>query len=632
MVKSLLFFFFVIAFAEFCAAQNADFTLPDTICEENPVVISDVQPVTAISYKWSFCSGNASSEPDGVNMGNPNQKLNAPHFITLAQDIPGYYTFTVNNGNAKIIRCFYGTSLDQFPSVITDLGNFGYTPGALKGIQVKKDQGVWYGFIAGPAELLKLDFGASLSTTPTVTKVSLPGLYPYGLVIIKEGSEWIGFFTDDARNSLFRVDFGTNLNNNSPAVTDLGNLGQLDGPSGLAIAEENNVWYAFICNTTNSTLSRVKFESTLKDPAPTGVLLPVITGLVQNHGISLISDCGGFSGFVTNQVAGTSRCIVHLVFENGLGGLVSGYNIVNNGILNYPLGITDFVREGGTLYAFVSNSGSSSITRMFFPSTPCMSQPFFNDRDPPPFSYPDPGSYNIMLDVLDGNSVQSNKCKKIVVIAKPEIALGNDRTICRGDSLEFDAGAGASLYQWSTGAATRTITVGTTGTYWVRATNPWSCEAFDTVAVMVKNNSEGYVDTTICQGLAYYVQNGLQYLGGIYHDTLQSANGCDSIVKTKLQFEDCPLQIWCPNAFTPNGDGVNDFFKPVGTNVAKYSLNIYNRWGALIFKSADIAEGWSGEIKGRKAEPDTYTYIVVYEGIYTPGEIHQVTGSFTLVR
>jgi gliding motility-associated-like protein len=632
MVKKLLFFFYFITLSVFCVGQYADFTLSDTICEESPVIISDVQPTTAISYKWSFCSGNASSEPDGVNMGNPNQKLNAPHFITLVQDIPGYFTFTVNNGNAKIIRCFYGTSPDQFPSVITDLGNFGYSPGALRGIQVKKDQGVWYGFVSGPGELLKLEFGASLSNTPTITVIPLAGLHPYGLVIIKEGSEWIGFFTDDTRNSLLRLDFGTNLNNNSPLINDLGNPGQLDAPSGLAIAKENDAWYAFICNINNSTLSRVKFLSTLKDPAPTGVVLTGITGLVQNHGISLISDCGGFSGFVTNQVAGTARCIVHLVFKNGLGGPVSGYNILNNGILNYPLGITDFVREGGTLYAFVCNYGSSSITRMFFPSTPCMSQPFYNERDPPPFNYPDPGNYNIMLDVLDMSSILSTRCKKIVVIAKPEISLGNDRTICRGDSLEFDAGAGASLYQWSTGETTRTITVDTAGTYWVHATNSWGCEAMDTVSVMVKNNSEGLVDTTICQGLAYYVQHGLQYVGGIYHDTLKSANGCDSIVKTTLQFEDCPLNMWFPNAFTPNGDALNDFFKPVGTNVAQYSLKVYDRWGALIFESADIAEGWNGEIRGRKAEPDTYTYIVVYEGIYAPGEVHQATGSFTLIR
>jgi gliding motility-associated-like protein len=110
------------------------------------------------------------------------------------------------------------------------------------------------------------------------------------------------------------------------------------------------------------------------------------------------------------------------------------------------------------------------------------------------------------------------------------------------------------------------------------------------------------------------------------------ATGCDSIVTTTLEIKDCPLLLWFPNAFTPDGDGVNDFFRPVGTDIAKYTLQIYNRWGNMIFESSNILTGWDGTVKGSYALPDVYTFVVVFESSYYPGVTHREAGSFTLVR
>jgi gliding motility-associated-like protein len=631
MKKNRFSFFVLSVFSSFCAAQTADFSMPDTICEDKPVIITNVQPVSANSYQWSFCSGNATAEPDGINIGNPNQLLNGPISITLVQDNKEYFTFTTSSVNSKIVRCSYGASLTQNPLIITDLGSFGAPAGLFYGIQVKKDKGVWYGFVAKGNTLLKLNFGASLAGTPSFQDITYTGfVQAQGLAITKQDADWVGFVTD-AGNNLYRLYFGQDLDND-PVVTAFGNIAQLMGPTSMVLAKENDNWYAFICNITNSTLSRIAFGASLLNPAPVGASLPRISGCYLNAGITLINDCGGVSGFVTNNVKQSDQCVVHLVFKDGLGGPVTGYNIINNGILNIPCGISEVVRQGETLYAFVANYGSSSITRIFFPSCTGASQPFYTGYDPPPVTYSEPGNYNVLLTVDEGFANQSAMCKKIVVAPKPDISLGPDLITCQGQNNLLDAGAGDSLYQWSTGAATQTITVDTSGTYWVRAVNSFNCEAYDTIVVTVKKSGEAIVDTTVCKGLSYLAQHALQHTAGVYHDTLQLPNGCDSIVTTNLQFEDCPLLMWFPNAFTPNGDGTNDEFKPVGNNITKYKLQIYDRWGALIFESNDIAAGWNGYVNGKKAGPDVYTFQAVFETSQFPGVSHRETGTVTLAQ
>ncbi|MEI7725684.1 MAG: gliding motility-associated C-terminal domain-containing protein [Bacteroidota bacterium] len=616
----------------FCGAQNAGFTIPDTICEDKPFNITNIQPTSAISYQWSFCTGNASYEPDGLNMGNPNQLLNAPRYIALVKDSLDYYTFTTNAGNASVLRCYYGTSLTQFPLNITNLGTFGTLTDQIGGIQVVKDNGIWYGFIVDGNNLFRLDFGNSPANPPTTKVFNLTGVISAsGLAITKDGAMWVGFCNDIGADKLFRIEFMPDISS-IPQVTDLGNPAQLSAPTGLTLAKENDAWYAFICNSGSNSLSRINFGVTLLNPAPAGMILPDIDVLILPTAITIINDCGGINGFVTNCVQEADQCIVHLVFKNGLGGIVTAYHIPNSGILNKPYGISDVVRQGDTLFAFVANYGSSSHTRMFFASCSGASQPFYIGPDPPAITYPDPGNYNILLTVDEGGANQSSLCKNIVVMPKPDIALGPDRVFCQGKRTKLDAGAGDSIYIWSTGATTQTILVDTSGTYWVHAINFWNCEADDTIKITVNNTAASTVDTTICQGLTYWAQHALQSSSGIYHDTLQLANGCDSVVTTNLQVEECPLLMWYPNAFTPNGDGLNDVFRPVGVNITKYKLLIFDRWGALIFEASDINTGWDGYIKGQPAGPGVYTYHTTYESLQFPGEMHRDTGTFMLSK
>jgi gliding motility-associated-like protein len=74
---------------------------------------------------------------------------------------------------------------------------------------------------------------------------------------------------------------------------------------------------------------------------------------------------------------------------------------------------------------------------------------------------------------------------------------------------------------------------------------------------------------------------------------------------------DSQLQVWVPNAFTPEQDGLNEIFLPIinGANPSTYHFMIFDRWGTLIFESFDIGEPWIGDIRGGNGFAQDGTYV-----------------------
>lgn len=86
------------------------------------------------------------------------------------------------------------------------------------------------------------------------------------------------------------------------------------------------------------------------------------------------------------------------------------------------------------------------------------------------------------------------------------------------------------------------------------------------------------------------------------------------------------------NAFTPNGDGTNDVFKPYlqGVLTNDYLFEIYNRWGQRVFSTNQINEAWNGVFEGAPATPDTYVWMV--QGKYVGNIDFSESGTVTLLR
>ncbi|MFH1321973.1 MAG: gliding motility-associated C-terminal domain-containing protein [Bacteroidota bacterium] len=80
------------------------------------------------------------------------------------------------------------------------------------------------------------------------------------------------------------------------------------------------------------------------------------------------------------------------------------------------------------------------------------------------------------------------------------------------------------------------------------------------------------------------------------------------------------FSLYIPNTFTPNGDGLNDMFGPAGTGISEFQLQIFNRWGEMIFESDNINNQWDGKFRNRIVQTGAYVYMVYANG-YEKGKI-----------
>lgn len=92
------------------------------------------------------------------------------------------------------------------------------------------------------------------------------------------------------------------------------------------------------------------------------------------------------------------------------------------------------------------------------------------------------------------------------------------------------------------------------------------------------------------------------------------------------------LRIFVPNAFTPNGDGVNDRFEvKVSTFSGEFKIYIFNRWGQLIFEDGYQNFDWDGKINGKECQAGVYNWLILYK---MKGDRRQFEkrGTVTLIR
>jgi len=113
--------------------------------------------------------------------------------------------------------------------------------------------------------------------------------------------------------------------------------------------------------------------------------------------------------------------------------------------------------------------------------------------------------------------------------------------------------------------------------------------------------------------------------------TVTDSYGCQSTAaKTVTIYTSCLLAV--PNAFTPNGDGLNDLFHPLNAIKAEQvEFKIYNRWGQLIYKSNDWKQGWNGTLNGLVQAAGTYIWTLKYTNRDTK-ELVNLKGTTVLIR
>jgi gliding motility-associated-like protein len=237
--------------------------------------------------------------------------------------------------------------------------------------------------------------------------------------------------------------------------------------------------------------------------------------------------------------------------------------------------------------------------------------------------------------------------------------------VCEGFAISLTGiylpgtGNGEISYQWSGPAnftSTENITTITdaklqnAGTYTFSLSDTNHCESVyqsdievipTPTAEFPTQNDTIYFDERINlqakEGYANYLWNTgdttssiLVSTEGLYTLQIQTSEGCMAEEKVMMLYAFVPLDM--PNAFSPNGDGLNDTFKPVTypEKVKSYSMYIYDRWGMQLFFSNEITKGWDGTYQGSSLQPGIYNYVVKYSN--PSGAIREKRGGVMVVR
>ena len=250
-------------------------------------------------------------------------------------------------------------------------------------------------------------------------------------------------------------------------------------------------------------------------------------------------------------------------------------------ISGIKMNLTDSVLCGGTyitltgLYASIGNTG---VTWSFGNGDTV------KNVNPVYHAFGGSGQYTVTVTSHYRVCPDTSTRRTVNVFPQPTINLGPDTTICKGSNpivlkdLNNNSYPQAS-YLWNTGERTKAITIVAPGQY------------FATV-------------------------------------TIDNCHASDSI----LVGNDCYMNI--PNAFTPNGDGLNDYFYPrqlLAKGLTNFKMNIYNRWGQLIFETTSLdGVGWDGKLNNVDQPSGVYVYVI--DAAFKDGQKEHHQGNVTLLR
>ena len=250
------------------------------------------------------------------------------------------------------------------------------------------------------------------------------------------------------------------------------------------------------------------------------------------------------------------------------------------------------------------------------------------------------------------------------VVPYPVPYAAPDTSICYGDKIQLRGGGGA-FYQWFPGAALSDSTIASpiaspkdTTIYTLTVTDTLGCpKPVDTsilVDVVPPVPAFAGHDTIITTGQTFqlHATGGNEYswtpTAGLSNpniaDPLVTVNkDIEYRVKVTIEPEGCYAydslhvryiigpDIYVPSAFTPNGDGINDIFRPVPVGITRIDyFRVYNRWGQLVFQTTRYMKGWDGTFHGKRCDEGGYVWMV--KGEDYKGQSIVKKGTVLLIR
>lgn len=239
-------------------------------------------------------------------------------------------------------------------------------------------------------------------------------------------------------------------------------------------------------------------------------------------------------------------------------------------------------------------------------------------------------------------------------------------SVCKGDTTWVDVGQFGESFLWQDGATTPLYPLTQAGSYWVEVT--YGCDVGVVLYTVQENAVElffGESSFEILLGDSVQLQSNVLFDGDflfyewedplgnslschtcrepyakpffdvVYQLTIQNDLGC-AVTRSVEVLVDKTRELYLPNAFSPNDDGINDLFFPLGRpDILVRNFQIFDRWGILVFQQQnrfvnDPDAGWNGRLRGERLNPAIFVYLLEVEFLDGIREVY--TGDVFLLR
>ena len=299
------------------------------------------------------------------------------------------------------------------------------------------------------------------------------------------------------------------------------------------------------------------------------------TSICSGHSVSLLatpSQTGGTylwtpGNYTTNIITVSPQTDTTYAVTYTLGGcdaVTDTSRVIVFPILTFSVNDTSVCkRRQATLHATPSQAGNTYLWTPGGYTTPSITISALSDT-----------TYSVT--VTDSNKCSSAATATITVNPLPTLSLGPDTIVCMGISYNIPGLTSASSIVWIPDSALSDPTI--------------------VAPKFFTNDSVNYTYTVIAMDVA---------------------SGCADTGHLKIGTHTCVSYIDGPQAFSPNGDNVNDHYTLFSSQIASYVIRIYNRWGELVYESSDLSalndltKGWDGNYEGKPQPLGVFVYYIL---------------------
>ncbi len=454
------------------------FSSPSESCLNTNVLVQNTS-IGAGEYYWDFCSGDLALTPSASPVLT-NSLLFRTRSIRHFKDNNNWYGLTIDQASSpnRMVRLNYGSSLANIPSV-TDIGNPSGALNAALDFYPYNEGGTWMVLVTntGGNNLLRLVFSSGIEGIPLVQNLGTLGILssPNGIELIQNQNELHAFVTNGGTSGIVHLNFGNSLTN-TPTVTSFAIPGS-NGPRGISMVKECDRWFGLVTSYGNNKVFWLDFLNGINEPATSGEIT-FLSSYFFPVNVSVLFDGGEYTAFVQSAIGPLYRLSFgsSIIDKSGTG--------LNLGDLFGPTtdenSATNWVKDGTTWLGFSVDLTNRRLFRFTFPAVCSASLNVYQSAQPPLVTYGAPGTYKITVVAVNAQGNSGSFTRELVVSAleAPDISIAT-QNVCANHDVLFSAdntSGNITTYAWDFGdAGTSSLpnpphVYATAGSYDVRVT------------------------------------------------------------------------------------------------------------------------------------------------------------------